>query len=345
VVDHRSPLIFLADLFFSSSSDFPSASGITHRTQHATFALSVVLAWLNIVIAKTTTALSADMVPILEVQDLHVVYASSAGNRVPALGGVTFSLNPGEILGVLGESGSGKSTLGGSLLRLLPLNGVISRGELRFEGTDVLSLDPGQMQDLRGRRLSLVFQEPSMALHPTIRVEDQVSEVLAAHGVQSRTAKRERTRATLESVFPSDVERIARAYPHQLSGGQRQRVLIAQAIACRPALIVADEPTASLDPVTQCEILALLRSLRDHLGLSLILITHNPALLADFADRVLVLHAGNVVEIGPVDSILLSPQHPYTRALLKCLPPVSSGGHTKNKSPLPVIATALSSAP
>jgi ABC-type glutathione transport system ATPase component len=293
--------------------------------------------------AKTTGVLSADMAPILEVQDLHVVYASSAGNQVPALAGVTFALNPGEILGILGESGSGKSTLGGSLLRLLPPNGVITRGEIRFEGTDVLRLGPGELQELRGGRVSLVFQEPSMALHPTIRVEDQVSEVLAAHGLRGKTARREATRANLKAIFPSDVERIARAYPHQLSGGQRQRVLIAQAIACRPALVVADEPTASLDPVTQREILALLRSLRDQLGVSVILITHNPALLANFADRVLVLHAGKVVEIGSVDSVLLSPQHPYTRALLKCLPPVPSDSYAKNKTPLPVIPTVLSS--
>ncbi len=278
------------------------------------------------------------MTPLLKVQDLHVAYKLRTGETFPALAGLSFELEPGEILGVLGESGSGKSTLAASLLRLLPPNGMITRGVILFEGQNILQASPRDLEKIRGRRMALIFQEPSMALHPAMRVGDQVAEVLRAHESMDRATRRVRTRQVLAALFPSETERIADSYPHQLSGGQRQRILVAQAIVCGPALFVADEPTASLDPTTQQEILLLLRTLRQQLKLSMILITHNPALLADLADRVLVLYAGRVAEIGLTASVLGSPQHPYTRALLRCIPSHYGENQAGRKSMLPVIS-------
>ena len=260
------------------------------------------------------------MTPLLQVQDLHVAYTSRAGKKSPALDGVSFDLQPGETLGVLGESGSGKSTLAGALLRLLPRNGEIQRGAVLFEGQDLLVAEPRTLERIRGARIALIFQEPSLALHPAIRIGEQISDVLAAHESLSRPALRQKTLQLLAEVFPAEPARMANSYLHQLSGGQQQRVLIAQAIACGPSLIVADEPTASLDPTTQQDILSLFRTLRQKFNLSMILITHNPALLAGLADRVLVLYAGKVAEIGPTEKVLASPQHPYTRALLQSMP-------------------------
>jgi oligopeptide transport system ATP-binding protein len=278
------------------------------------------------------------MTPILEIQNLHVAYSARTGEVCPVLEGVDFDVAPGEILGVLGESGSGKSTLAGALLRLLPSNGKIQQGLVRFEGKNLLEASPENLRKIRGGRIGLILQEPSSSLHPALRIGEQVSDVLAAHESLDRSSLREKTSRLLASVFPVDAERISRSYSHQLSGGQRQRVLIAQAIACGPSLIIADEPTASLDPTTQLEILQLFRILRRKLGLAMILITHNPALLANFADRVLVLYAGRVAEIGPTADVLFSPRHPYAEALLRCLP-ASLGEHSRErKERLHVIA-------
>lgn len=261
------------------------------------------------------------MAPLLQVQNLRVAYTSAHGALCPALAGVDFALSPGEILGVLGESGSGKSTLAAALLNLLPPNAIVQSGSVLFENKNLLAASPRELQSLRGARMSLVFQEPSSALHPTLRIAQQVADVLAAHTSFSRQALREKVGRTLETVFGQDAPRIARSYPHELSGGQRQRVLLAQAIACEPALLIADEPTASLDPTTQREILQLFRQIHDQLGLSILFITHNPFLLDGFADRILVHYAGRVIETGPTAQILASPQHPYTAALLQSLPP------------------------
>lgn len=277
------------------------------------------------------------MTPLLHVQDLHVAYCDRTGKLCPALSGVNFDLAPGEILGVLGESGSGKSTLAAALLRLLPSNGKIQRGTVLFEGKDLLGASPQDLRKIRGGRIGLIFQEPSSALHPTMQVGRQVSNVLAAHESLDRSTLSEKTNQLLASVFPVDAERIYGSYPHELSGGQRQRVLIAQAIACGPSLLVADEPTASLDPTTQQEILQLFQSLRQKFSLAMILITHNPALLAGFADRILVLYAGRVAEIGPTARVLASPQHPYTAALLSCLPSHFTEGQSRRKARLHVI--------
>jgi oligopeptide/dipeptide ABC transporter ATP-binding protein len=277
------------------------------------------------------------MTLLLQVQDLHVAYISRNGQKSAALSGVSFEMGRGETLGVLGESGSGKSTLAAALLRLLPGNARIQEGAVLFEGQDLLQAKKRTLERIRGARIALIVQEPSLALHPTIRIGEQVSDVLAAHEPASRPALRQKTLQLLAEVLPGDAARIADSYPHQLSGGQQQRVLIAQAIACGPSLIVADEPTASLDPTTQQEILSLFRTFRERLNLSLILITHHPAVLAGLADRVLVLYAGKIAEIGPTERILTSPQHPYTRALLQSMPARHDELAKGRKSKLPVI--------
>jgi len=287
--------------------------------------------------AKTMANLPKRVSPLLQVQDLHVAYVSRAGQKSPALAGLSFEMQPGETLGVLGESGSGKSTLAAALLRLLPANGKIEKGAVLFEGRDLLQAEHGALQRIRGARVAVIFQEPSLALHPMIRIGEQIKDVLAAHESSSRGLMRQKTLQLLREVFPADAARIAECYPHQLSGGQQQRVLIAQAIACGPSLVVADEPTASLDSSTQQEILSLFRKLREKFRLSLILITHNPALLAGFADRVLVMYAGKAAEIGPAERVLGSPQHPYTRALLQSMPSEIEGHANQRKSKLAVI--------
>ena len=260
------------------------------------------------------------MLSILEVRDLHVAYSSRAGPAVRALAGVSFSLGEGEVLGVVGESGSGKSSLAATILRMLAPNARSVRGSVHFEGRDLLTATEDELRTIRGARISLVFQEPGLALHPGLRVREQIADVLRAHETVDRRTLREKTDAALCAVFPTDAARIGASYPHELSGGQRQRVVVAQAIVCRPSVLIADEPTASLDPVTQGEILGLFRELQGTIGMALMYITHNPALLVGFARRILVLYAGGVAECGPTDEVLPHPKHPYTKALLECLP-------------------------
>jgi len=229
------------------------------------------------------------------------------------------------------------------LLRLLPGNGRITGGEILLEGADVVRMDAVRLRQVRGRGVSIVFQEPSLALHPTIQIGAQIGEVLRAHGTLSKRERSARAREILAKVFSGDVERIFSSYAHELSGGQQQRALIAQAIACEPVVVVADEPTASLDAKTQREILTLFRLLRDQLGIAFIFITHNPGLLAGFADRVLVLYAGKIAELGPTHAVLSSPQHPYTQALLRCVPRFDGGGAVRRNALLPVIGGAAPS--
>jgi len=282
---------------------------------------------------------TGDIEFILEVRNLHVAYFSRARVASSAVVDVSFDVRPGEILGVLGESGSGKSTLATSLLCLLPANGEIQHGSILFEGRDLLQATPRELESIRGRRIALINQEPWVALHPTMRAGDQVGEVLAAHEYLDKASRRERLRQVLEGLFPAETKRISSSYPHQLSGGQRQRVLIAQAIACGPSLVIADEPTASLDSATQREILRVFERLSRGFGVAIILITHNPSLLVGLADRVLVLYAGRVAEIGPTEIVLFHSLHPYTQALLRCLPPPLCGANAVNrKTKLPVIA-------
>jgi peptide/nickel transport system ATP-binding protein len=255
-----------------------------------------------------------------------------------AVDGVSFSIAPGEIVGVLGESGCGKTTMALSILRLLPEIATVSGGRWYFRGHDLLSLTEAQLQEVRGAQISIIFQDSS-GLNPVMRVGTQVTEVLRAHakcGTQEALGK---ARSTFDAIGLVDFDRICNAYPHQLSGGQRQRIAIAQALICRPSLVIADEPTAHVDGETAAEILACMKTMcaRDHT--SFIVISHDPKALAGIADRIVVMYAGQFVEQGPAREIFSQPLHPYTHALLQCsLDQPMATSSISNKKRFPFIA-------
>jgi ABC-type dipeptide/oligopeptide/nickel transport system ATPase component len=255
---------------------------------------------------------------LLDVQHLTVVF-EGAQSRVTAVDDVSFQIAPGETLGLVGESGSGKSVTAFSILRLLQPPGRITGGRILFEGQDLLALGEREMRRIRGARISLIFQEPMTALNPVMRVGDQIAEALTVHGTAASEA-RERAVALLDAVHIPDAGRRVRDYPHQLSGGMRQRVMIAIALACRPALLIADEPTTALDVTIQAQVLDLLRELRAQYNLALLLITHDFGVIAEMTDRVAVMYRGAIVEQGPVRQILRTPTHDYTRGLLAAVP-------------------------
>jgi ABC-type dipeptide/oligopeptide/nickel transport system ATPase component len=257
--------------------------------------------------------------PLLDVQDLTVVF-DSAPRQVTAVDRVSLRLASGETLGIVGESGSGKSVTAFSILRLVQPPGRIAGGRVMFEGRDLLSLSEAQMREVRGARISLIFQEPMTALNPVMRVGDQIAEALTVHRLADRREARARAIELLDAVKITDPERRVRDYPHQLSGGMRQRVMIAIALACRPPLIIADEPTTALDVTIQGQVLELLRELKERFHLALMLITHDFGVIAEMADRVAVMYKGRVVEEGAVRQILRAPQHEYTRTLLDAVP-------------------------
>jgi oligopeptide/dipeptide ABC transporter ATP-binding protein len=259
------------------------------------------------------------MAPILRVRSLSVVYAGN-GLQVPAVRDVSFDVDRGEAVGILGESGSGKTTLALTLLQLLPRSGRIVSGSIQFNGRELAGLREKELESVRGAQLSLVFQEPAISLNPVMRVGAQIANVMRAHRRGNRAACHHRAKQLLAEVGLSDTARIYEAYPHELSSGQKQRVAIAQAICCEPAIIIADEPTANLDIETQTQILQLLTGMKARYDLGILLITHNPGLLAGFADRIMVMYAGQIVEQGPREPVLTRPLHPYTVALLGCMP-------------------------
>jgi len=252
----------------------------------------------------------------VEIRGLTVTYAPEAGAPIVALDRVNLDVWPGDVVGIMGESGSGKSTLAASLLRLLPATASCA-GTIRFENRDLLKMNERELRAVRGARLALIPQDPAVCLNPVIRVGEQIAEVIRAHMPISRAERTARVKELLREVCFDEPERIIAAYPHQLSGGERQRVVIAQAVACRPALVIADEPTAKLDPAIQNDILTLLLSLVGRSGAAMLLITHDPAILAGLATRIAVMYAGRVVEEGTKEDVLLKPLHPYTQGLVR----------------------------
>jgi peptide/nickel transport system ATP-binding protein len=261
--------------------------------------------------------------PLLDVQGLTVTFAGER-STVTAVDSVSFQVAAGETVGVVGESGSGKSVTAFSILRLLQPPGRITAGRVLFEGRDLLTLPEREMREVRGARISLIFQEPMTALNPVMRVGDQIAEALTVHGLASGRDARAKAVELLEAVKITDAGRRVRDYPHQLSGGMRQRVMIAIALACRPPLIIADEPTTALDVTIQAQVLELLRELKARYNLALLLITHDFGVIAEMADRVAVMYKGQLVEQGPVRQILRAPAHEYTRALLAAVPGIGS---------------------
>ena len=261
------------------------------------------------------------MAPLLELRNLSTHYVSARGTRVvKAVDNVTFSLDAGATLGVVGESGSGKSTLALSILRLLPTAARNAGGEIMFDGEDLLKKSPDEMRRIRGKRIAMILQDPMASLNPLFTVGDQVSEPLRIHEGTPRKHAWSRAVELLRSVRITAPEMRVGEYPHQMSGGMRQRIVGAMAISCEPRLLIADEPTTSLDLTIQAQYLNLLSELQREHGLALIFITHNLGIVAKMCDHVAVMYAGRLVEFGPVRKIFDAPAHPYTRALLQSLP-------------------------
>jgi ABC-type dipeptide/oligopeptide/nickel transport system ATPase component len=245
-----------------------------------------------------------------------------AGSVLKAVDDLTLTIEAGETLGLVGESGSGKSVTALAVLRLLQPPGKVTGGRILFEGRDLLNLPETEMRSIRGGRISLIFQEPMTALNPTMRVGDQIAEALTAHGV-GRNEARQRAVELLDGVRIPDPGARVRDFPHQLSGGMRQRVMIAIALACRPPLVIADEPTTALDVTIQAQVLEMLAELKQRFNLALLLITHDFGVIAEMADRVAVMRHGQLIEQGPLRQILREPTHDYTRQLLSAVPGMS----------------------
>jgi len=257
----------------------------------------------------------AEAPPLLAIDGLRV----AIGGR-SVVDGVSLSIRRGEVLALVGESGCGKSLTALSVLRLLPAAARVAGGAIAMEGTDLLALDEASLRDLRGNRVSVIFQEPVASLNPLVRVGDQVAESLRLHRGASAAEARTEAVAMLARVGIADPERRAAQFPFELSGGMCQRVMIASALICRPEILIADEPTTALDVTIQAQILDLLKTLRAEAGSAILLITHDMGVVADMADRVAVMYGGTVVESGPVDAIFDAPAHPYTRLLLATVP-------------------------
>jgi len=258
--------------------------------------------------------------PLLEVDGLSVSFHLLEG-VVPAVAGVDLVVNQGEVLGIVGESGCGKSVTAKSVMRLIPCPpGRIDSGRVLFQGSDLLELSEAEMAGIRGDKISMIFQEPMTSLNPAFTVGDQIAEVFRFHRGTKKKEAFELAVEELKRVEIPDPGKRARSYPHQLSGGMRQRAMIAIALACRPRILIADEPTTALDVTIQAQILHLIRQLQAEIGMSVMLITHNLGLVAAMADRLVIMYAGRVVEEGPVEDIFADHFHPYTHGLLRSVP-------------------------
>jgi len=257
---------------------------------------------------------------LLEVRDLHTHFAGDDG-EFRAVDGISFSLRPGRTLGIVGESGCGKSVTALSIMGLVPQPpGRIAGGAIIFEGTDLLRLPAAELRELRGNKISMIFQEPMTSLNPAFTIGDQIVEVLLRHRALSRREARDKAIEMLRRVRIPAPEQRFDDYPHKLSGGMRQRAMIAMALACDPKLLIADEPTTALDVTVQAQILDLMRNLRDETGAAIMLITHDLGVIAEIAQEVVVMYSGKIVERAEVSSLFADPQHPYTVGLLGSIP-------------------------
>jgi peptide/nickel transport system ATP-binding protein len=263
-------------------------------------------------------------VPLLDVDDLRVEFSSRRGTAL-VLNGVTFAMQSGETLCVVGESGCGKSMTALALLGLIPQPpGRIASGRVIFQGEDLARASDARLREVRGNRISMIFQEPMTSLNPVFSVGEQIGEALRLHAGLDAAAARARSIEMLQQVGIPAPERRVDEFPHQLSGGMRQRVMIAMALACRPDILIADEPTTALDVTVQAQIFDLLRQLQREKGTAILLITHDMGAVAEMADRVMVMYAGRVIEQGTADGVLAHPGHPYTQGLIDCLPELGS---------------------
>jgi len=272
------------------------------------------------------------MSALLEVTGLTTSFPSERG-RVPVVDDISFSIGQGEVLALVGESGCGKSVTAFSVLRLIPKPGLIERGTIVFQGRDLRTLSVPEMRGVRGHQIAMIFQEPMTSLNPVIRVGAQVVEAIRLHETVTKQAARERTFELFKKVGIPDARERLEAFPHQLSGGLKQRVMIAMALATRPKLLIADEPTTALDVTIQAQILQLLRELQRDFGSSILLITHDLGVVNELADRIAVMYAGRVVEHGLREEVLSAPRHPYTQGLLRSIPALAKRGERLTEIP------------
>lgn len=261
---------------------------------------------------------------ILSIENLRIHFETFAG-EVQAIRGVNLKLQKGETLALVGESGSGKSVTAKSVMKLLSNNAVVKEGTITFKGENILEKSERDMQSIRGKEIAMVFQDPMTSLDPTMKIGKQITEVITKHEKASKEEANKRAEELLELVgIPNAKERM-KQYPHQFSGGQRQRIVIAIALACNPDVLIADEPTTALDVTIQAQILELLKELQQKFQMAIIFITHDLGVVANVADRVAVMYAGKVVEVGTVDEVFYNPQHPYTWGLLRSMPTLHTG--------------------
>lgn len=261
---------------------------------------------------------------ILSIENLRIHFATFAG-EVQAIRGVNLKLEKGETLALVGESGSGKSVTAKSVMKLLSNNAVVKEGAIIFKGENILEKSERDMQSIRGKKIAMIFQDPMTSLDPTMKIGKQITEVIIKHEKASKEEADKRAEELLELVgIPNAKERM-KQYPHQFSGGQRQRIVIAIALACNPDVLIADEPTTALDVTIQAQILELLKELQQQFQMAIIFITHDLGVVANVADRVAVMYAGKVVEVGTVDEVFYNPQHPYTWGLLRSMPTLHTG--------------------
>ena len=269
---------------------------------------------------------------LLEVKNLRTEFKRDK-TWVTAVNNVSFSIQPGEILGLVGESGCGKSVTSLSIMKLLARNSKISNGEILLNGKDLLKEDKKGMRKIRGREVAMIFQEPMNSLNPCMRIEKQLTEAILLHNNFSKEEAHNRAFEVLKSVGIPEPDMTLKSYPHQLSGGMCQRVMIAMAMSCEPELLIADEPTTALDVTIQAQILDLMKDLQKKTGMGIIFITHNLGVVADICDKVSVMYAGKIVEIGTAEEIFYTPRHPYTWGLLSALPAFADKGQTLQSIP------------
>jgi oligopeptide transport system ATP-binding protein len=266
--------------------------------------------------------------PLLKVEDLEVSFFTYAG-EVKAVRKISYELYPGEVMGIVGESGSGKSVSSYGVMGILPDPGKIIGGKIIFNGKDITHLSEKELLKLRGKDISMIFQDPMTSLNPVFTVGNQINEVLVKHTNLTKEERKDRIIELFELVGINQPEKRINQYPHEFSGGMRQRVMIAMALACNPKLLIADEPTTALDVTIQAQIISLLKELKDKIDMSVIFITHDLGVVADVCDKVAVMYAGNLIEKGSIDEIFYEPKHPYTWGLLKSVPKLNVDEHER----------------
>ena len=272
---------------------------------------------------------------LLEVSDLHVSFFTPAG-EVKAVSGVSFRLERGKVLGIVGESGSGKSVTAYSIMQILEKNGKITSGSIRFDGQELVGAGEKVMKEIRGNRISMIFQDPMTSLNPTYTIGHQLTEGIRLHTDRGSTQAYQRAVEMLTLVGVNEPEKRMKQYPHELSGGMRQRVMIAMALSCEPDILIADEPTTALDVTIQAQILELMQKLQKEMGMAILMITHDLGVVAQMCDRVIVMYAGSICEQGRVEDIFYNPRHAYTRGLLRSVPTAQSGDRLHPISGTPV---------